>query len=239
MRSCFERELDVVLLPADEVQVWVWRCSSIIPGSCRDLLSDAERVRAARFAFERDRVRFIAAHAGLRLVLGGLLGIDADAIRFVEDENGKPRLAGDTRPPLFFNLSHSHELAAVAVSASFEVGLDIEMLRPADLAGVVSMFSQGEQAALRSLPASYAFDVWTRKEAYMKAIGLGLTLPLDSFEVSVGPDAPVRLLKAAGAPEEAGCWQMVPLVPADGYVGAVAARSLGWHIVLNEIILGI
>ena len=100
------------------------------------------------------------------------------------------------------------------------------------------MFSQGEQAALKTLPASYAFDVWTRKEAYMKAIGLGLTLPLDSFEVSVGPDEPVRLVKAAGAPEEVACWQMVSLVPADGYVGAVAARALGWRIVINEITLG-
>ena len=238
IRDASGQELDELLIPADEVQVWVWRCVPVIPNSRRDLLSEAEHSRAARFAFERDRVRFIAAHVGLRLVLGGLLGTGANMIRLIEDENGKPRIAGGTRPPLFFNLSHSHELAAVAVSASFEVGLDIERLRPADLAGVVSMFSQGEQAALKTLPASYAFDVWTRKEAYMKAIGVGLTLPLDSFEVSVGPDKPVRLVKAAGAPEEAARWQMLPLVPADGYVGAVAARALGWHIVINEITLG-
>ncbi len=227
----------MLLLPTDEVQVSVWRCPSIIPPAYGQTLSDAERARAARFVFKRDRLRFISAHAGLRLVLSGLLDIAADAIEFAADENGKPRIAGDT-PPLYFNLSHSHDVAAVAVSASFEVGLDIEMLRPADLAGVVSMFAPREQNALRSLPAAYVFDVWTRKEAYMKAIGLGLTLPLDSFEVSVGPDEPVRLITAPGAPEEAAQWQIASLVPADGHVGAVAARALGWHILLKEIILG-
>lgn len=229
----------MLLVPTDEVQVWFWRCSSRISGSCRDLLSRAEHIRSARFAFERDKLRFIAAHAGLRLVLANLLGTGADQIELVRDDNGKPRLDGSTYPPLFFNLSHSHELASVALSSSFEVGLDIEMLRPADLAGVVSMFSQAEQAALKTLPSSCAFDVWTRKEAYMKAVGLGLALPLDSFEVSVGSDEPVRLVSTAVSPEEAACWQMVSLVPADGYVGTVAARALGWHIALKEIILDV
>ncbi len=224
------------LLPADEVQVWVWRCSSCIPNHHHDLLSDAERIRAARFVFDRDRTRFIAAHAGLRIVLGGLLGIDAAAIGLTEDENGKPRLAGDVRPPLFFNLSHSNELAAVAVSAGFEVGLDIEMRHSTDLSGVVSMFSKNEQVALAALPACHAFDVWTRKEAFMKAVGIGLSLPIDSFEVSVGRDD-ARLLRVAGAPNEARHWQMAHLIPADGYVGAVAARALGWHVKLNGITL--
>ena len=207
--------------------------------ACGDLLSDGERARAARFVFERDRRHFVAAHAGLRLVLGRLLGIDASAVALVKDGNGKPRLAG--KPPLFFNLSHSHGLAAVAVSGHFEVGLDIERLRPTDLSGVVSFFSQHERAALAALPpeahASHAFIAWTRKEAFVKATGLGLTVPLDRFDVSIGPDQPARLLRIADAPEEAARWQLAHLVPADGYVGTVAARSLGWRIVLDEIAL--
>jgi 4'-phosphopantetheinyl transferase len=181
------------------------------------------------------------AHAGLRLVLGGLLDIEASAIEFDEDGNGKPRLAGTGPPPLFFNLSHSHDLTAVAVSASFEVGLDIEMLRPADLSGVTSFFSTREQAVLLGLPhairTACTFAAWTRKEAFVKATGLGLAMPLDSFEVSLDPNEPARLLRVAGASEEAASWQLAHLVPARGYVGTVAARSRGWQVVLNELAL--
>ena len=227
------------MLPEDEVQVWVWRCPPAMPDACSHLLSEGERARAARFVFERDRRHFVAAHVGLRLVLGGVLGIEASAVALVEDGNGKPRLAGE--PPVFFNLSHSHGLAAVAVSGHFEVGLDIEMLRPTDLSGVVSFFSAYERAALAGLPheayASHALIAWTRKEAFVKATGLGLAVPLDRFDVSIGPDQPARLLCVDDAPEEAARWQLAHLVPADGYVGTVAARSLGWRIVLNEIAL--
>ena len=225
------------MLSADEVRIWVWRCPSMIQGACSDLLSDLERARAARFVFERDRIRFVSAHAGLRRVLGSLLGIEAAAVMFVEDAGGKPRLARS--PSVFFNLSHSHDVAAVAVSAGFEVGLDIERLRPADLSGAVSFFSASEQAALASLPreahATSALVAWTRKEAFVKATGLGLAVPLDSFDVSVGPDEPARLLHVAGAPREAARWQLVHLAPTDGYVGTVAARSLGWRVVLDEV----
>lgn len=227
-------------LPVDEIQVWVWRCPSTTRDAYSGLLSDVERARAARFVFERDRIRFVAAHAGLRLVLGALLDVEASAVTFVEDGHGKPRLAGSP-PVLFFNLSHSHDLAAVAVSAGFEVGLDIEMLRPADLSGVISFFSDDEQAALARVPPRQrplcALAAWTRKEAFVKATGLGLTVPLDSFDVSIGPDEPARLLRVADAPQEAVNWQLVHLIPAEGYVGTVAARSLGWRVVLNEVVL--
>ena len=101
------------MLASGEVRIWVWRCPPMIR-EARDLLSDGERARAARFVFERDRIRFVSAHAGLRRVLGALLGIEPSALRFVEDAGGKPRLAGSAA--VFFNLSHSHDLAAVAVS---------------------------------------------------------------------------------------------------------------------------
>ena len=226
------------MLSADEVRIWVWRCPSTANDAGRDLLSGPEQARAARFVFEQHRVQFISAHAGLRLVLGTLLDIGPSAVTLVEGTHGKPRLAG-SQPGLFFNLSHSHGVAAVAVSRDFEIGLDIEMLRPADLSGVVSFFSGGEQAALSRLPpaarTSCAFATWTRKEAFVKATGLGLTMPLDSFDVSLDPDEPPRLLRVADAPQEAANWQLAHFIPADGYVGTVAARALGWRIVLGEV----
>ena len=228
------------LLPEQEVHVWTWHCcGEPVPLHYRESLCDAERARAAHFMSDRDGDRFIEAHAGLRLVLGGLLGIDPATVAFSKDDRGKPRLQGEGDPPLFFSLSHSNDLAAVAISARFEVGLDIERLHPSNLSPVTALFSKSEQAALARLPdesrARATLCALTRKEAFVKAIGLGLTIPLDSFDVSLAPHEPARLLRIAGAPDEAARWQLSHLAPAEGYVGAVAAQAIGWRLVLNEI----
>ena len=231
------------MLPIDEVHVWIWRSSTdlVIRKAHHELLSNVERQQAARYVFDRDRTRYVGAHAGLRVVLSSLLGIRAAEIRLSTDQNGKPRLEGEERPPLFFNLSHSHDLAAIAVSASFDIGLDIEMLRDADFAGVMTLFSRIERAALEQLPlharTNAILRLWTCKEAFMKAVGLGLTMALDSFDVSVDPDDVPRVRRVAEAPHEPDRWQMVSLALTEGYVGTVAARSSGWHVVLHEITL--
>ena len=230
------------LLPEQEVHVWTWHCTGeLVPLHYRELLSGAELARAAHFVSDRDGDRFIEAHAGLRLVLGGLLGADPATVCFSKDDRGKPRLHGEGDPPLFFSLSHSNDLAAVAVSAKFEVGLDIEKLHPSNLSTITALFSRSEQAALARLSdesrARATLCVLTRKEAFVKAIGLGLTIPLDSFDVSLALHEPARLLRVAGAPEEAARWQLSHLTPAEGYVGAVAAQATGWRLVLNEITL--
>ena len=222
-----------------EIQVWTWRCpGETMPAAFGNLLSGPELARADNFVTERERARFIAAHAGLRLLLGALLDADPACVAFSKDDRGKPRLCGDAAPPLFFSLSCSHDLAAVAISDQFEVGLDIEMLRAVDLSGIVCLFSKAEQAALAELPAeartTAIYCALTRKEAFAKAIGLGLTIPFDSFEVSLAPDEPARLLRIAETPDEAASWSLAHLTPARDYVGAVAAQAIGWRPVLNE-----
>lgn len=231
---------DAALPSINEVQVWIWHCRfAATHDSHLAVLSNAERGRAARFAFERDRARFAAAHAGLRHVLGGLLGIAPAAITMITDAHGKPRLAGPARPPVFFNLSHSDDLAALAVSSAFDIGIDIERVRDMDPNDVAPFLSVAEQAALMRLPGAARrlgiFHAWTRKEAYLKAIGVGLAAPLDQFDVSIAPDEPARILRVAGAPAEASAWWLVSITPAPGYVGAVAARAQGWHVTCHNL----
>lgn len=222
--------------PENQVWVWVWRLAPHESNPAwTALLSPEERVRSARFVFENHRNGFITAHAGLRFVLGWLLGLPPEQVAFGVDAMGKPCLFGLGASPLFFNLSHSDDLAAVAVSPFFEVGIDIEHVRPIGFEVAEHFFSAGEVAALKALPLPHrteaVFNIWTRKEAYLKALGLGLSVPLDSFDVSVGH--PARLERVAGSPEEPRQWQLVHFVPANGFVGAVAARAQGWHLAIR------
>ena len=232
----------MTLLPIDgEVHVWIWDCPSVLPTIDMMSLSEDERARAGRFYFEHDRVRFIAAHLGLRQVLSSLLGIKPANVVLSTDAAGKPCLAGSFKPQLHFNLSHSHELAAVAVSPTFAVGLDIEFIRPIAFDDVTRFFADAERRTLAEMPVDVrqvgVFHCWTRKEAMTKAIGLGLSMPLDSFNVSVAPDVPARLLRMGDQPDEAKHWQLAHLIPEPGYVGAVAARALGWRLSLHRLTL--
>lgn len=171
--------------PDLERSVHVWRVSlATCPPDARALLSADERERAGRFHFARDRDRFTAARAALRRVLGDYLERAPDALTFAYSSHGKPSIDG-----LAFNVSHSNELALIAVTRGREVGIDIEWHRPdVDLPSVArSSFSDTEQRALFALPPAEQLDafyrIWTRKESYIKAHGDGLSLPLDSFSV--------------------------------------------------------
>jgi 4'-phosphopantetheinyl transferase len=165
--------------------VHVWRVSlATCPGDARPLLSADECERADRFHFARDRDRFVAARAALRRVLGGYLDCAPESLVFAYSAHGKPSVDG-----LAFNVSHSNELALIAVTRGREVGVDIEWHRPdIDLPSVArSSFSLVEQRALFALPRAEQFAaffrIWARKESYIKAHGDGLSLPLDSFSV--------------------------------------------------------
>ncbi len=189
-------------------------------------LSLAERERAERFRFERDRRRFVAAHGQLRALLGRYCGRPAAAITFTYNAYGKPALPD---APLSFNLSHSGEVALIAVAAAGRLGVDIEAAQ-ADLAGLAiaeQFFSSAEVAALRGLPeaerVSAFFNCWTRKEAFVKARGEGLSFPLKAFDVSLAPGAPAALLHTRPDPAEAARWTLTALTPAEGYVAALAA----------------
>ena len=175
--------------------------SAHLPG----YLSPDERERADRFVFARDRDRFVAGRAFLRLLLAQYLGCEPRALRFRYGPNGKPALA-DERSDLHFNLAHSGALAVCALARGSELGVDLERLRPIrDAEGVVrSAFSPREVARLESLPETARlrafYEGWTRKEAFLKALGHGLARPLDSFDVTLGPGEPPRLLRTLGRP---------------------------------------
>jgi 4'-phosphopantetheinyl transferase len=165
--------------------IHVWRVSlATCPPHARALLSADERERADRFHFARDRDRFTVARATLRRVLGGYLGRAPDELVFAYSAHDKPSIDG-----VAFNLSHSNELALVAVTRGGEIGVDLEWHRPdIDVASLArSSFSAVEQRALFALPPAEQFTafyrIWTRKESYIKAHGEGLSLPLDGFSV--------------------------------------------------------
>jgi 4'-phosphopantetheinyl transferase len=219
-------------------EVHVWYAVLDGPAETRDatsLLSDDERERAARFHFERDRRRFVAGRTTLRRLLAAYTGTAAADLVFRASEGGKPELA--CHPTLQFNVSHSHELLACAVSA-FRVGIDVEHLRPLpnalDLAS--RFFSMAEVEALRredgrTLERRF-FTCWTRKEAYVKATGQGLAAPLDRFTVSLDPARPA-LLHADGDPAAPHRWTLADLDAGEAYVGAVAVE-LGCPVVLQR-----
>jgi len=184
------------------------------------LLDPAERSRAARFAFARDRRRFIVRRARLREVLADATQTAPERLAYTANAYGKPALAAGPR----FSASHSNELWAIALSER-ELGLDIEYHQPnidwRDLA--TGLFGASECAALEALAGDDVvrgfFDCWARKEAFVKAIGMGLSYPLDAFAVSVTPDA--RLLSGAHG------WRIARVELADGYSGALVVADDG------------
>jgi 4'-phosphopantetheinyl transferase len=228
-----------IVLGADEVHVW--RAPLTHDGDrlerLRGTLAPDECERAARFHFERDRRHFIAARGLLREILSRYLGLSPNRFRFGYTAYGKPHLADErTGAALRFNVSHAGELALYAISRERELGIDIERLRT-DIEHrqiAAQFFSKQEVAALSALPECLQqeafFLCWTRKEAYIKGIGEGLSLPLDSFDVSLTPGAPASLLAVRGDVGEAARWTLRALEPGAGYHAALVAEGRGWHL---------
>jgi 4'-phosphopantetheinyl transferase len=224
-----------------ENEVHVWKTSLDLPlrsvEHLRTLLIDEEASRAARFYFERDRKRWIVAHAVLRRLLGSYLAVSPQTPRFTTGEYGKPALSFPQEGRrLRFNLSHSGDLALYAFAYEREVGVDVEQMRAnvecAELA--THYFSPRECASLRALPAEQQeeafFLCWSRKEAYIKARGMGLSLGLDQFDVSLIPGEPARLLGSREEPCIAERWSLQALWPGAGYAGAVVAERTDWQL---------
>jgi 4'-phosphopantetheinyl transferase len=226
-------------LPADEVHVWrapLDVAPSRLPG-LQGALSDDERQRAARFLLQRHRDRFIVARAALRDVLARYLGVRPEELAFRYARHGKPSLETEAGSHwLRFNLTHSHDLALVALARDRELGVDVEHLhRQVEAERIAErFFSPREAAVLLDLPAGMRheafFACWTRKEAYVKAQGGGLTIPLDRFHVSLAPGEPAALLATDDAPEEAARWSMRTLDPGPGYTGALAVEGGDWRL---------
>ena len=203
----------------------------------RSTLDDAERSRADRFYFSRDRERFIVARGVLRALLGRYLDRSPESLSFTYSTHGKPALASEFgEDAIRFNLSHSNGTALYAFTRGREIGVDLEFIR-CDLEAeqiAERFFSQSEIATLRALPPAlrkYAFFLcWTRKEAYIKARGEGLSMPLDQFDVSLIPGEPAALLSTQLDPDEALGWSLRNLTLASGYAAALAAKGRDWTL---------
>jgi len=222
-------------------EIHVWRVSLAQTESClqslQQTLSTDERTKADRFRFPKDRSQFIVSRGALRAILSRYLNISSHILRFDYNPYGKPSLivaqGGNT---LRFNLSHSRGIALIAITKNRDIGVDIEGINPnfSCLEIAEKFFSPLENSVLRSLPehlqATAFFTCWTRKEAYIKAVGKGLSIPLNQFDVSLAPGEPAALLNVEGNPEEASKWSLIELFPSSDMVAAVAVAGDCWKL---------
>jgi 4'-phosphopantetheinyl transferase len=205
-------------LARDEVHCWYLRLD-VSAGTCAELsstLSPDERIRSARMRSPQLQQRFIAAHGGLRELLGRYLEAHPSEVGFVHNEFGKPALSGRFGGRLTFNLSHSADLALIGIAADAEIGVDVEQIRDEpDFTEIAQwLFAAAEVEELNRLPSerrTWAFlSSWTKKEAYAKARGEGL-------------GATNEIARPAG-------WSLYSLQPGPGYVGALAVEGSGWRV---------
>lgn len=225
------RDLAPTLPSGDDITVIVFRLDppADIVAALRPSLSSDEKARADRFHFDRHRRRFIVGRAVLRHLLASATGTPPERVAFDYGEHGKPALRDHEELP--FNLSNSSELAAIAVGGDQPLGVDVEKIRPMDDGRAIAerFFSASEVAAFERLAQDDRdtgfFRCWTRKEAYIKAIGDGLTMPLDRFDVALGADEPCRMLLIDGDEQAAKTWSLDHFEPHDGYLGALARNS--------------
>jgi 4'-phosphopantetheinyl transferase len=229
-----------VVLPPDDVHVWC----AVLERPPEDLahlaalLSDDERERVERSHSPMVRREFTAARGLLRLLLGRYLDCEPRRVRFRFGPQGKPELAAcPSTPPVHFNVSHSHGLALFALTRRQPVGVDVERIRPFanDLGLAERYFSSWEYRALRDLEETRRhdafFQTWTRKEAFLKATGGGISYGLERVEVAIHPDDPVRILRLDGEETRAARWSLQTLTPAPGYVGALALETHDYRLV--------
>jgi len=225
------------MISLDEVHVW--NASLAVPDdtirNAWAILSPDEVARAEQLRKEKDRKRFVVARGILRKILSVILDVPPSVVRFETTIHGKPVLAAEyARAGIQFNLSHSHDLALYAVTQSRRIGIDLEYIREIDALNVAEhFFSREESDNLRCLPADQQraafFTCWTRKEAYIKAIGEGLARSLQSFEVSILPDKP-ELLWCENDPAEINRWSFANVSPSADYAATLAVEGRGWAL---------
>ena len=228
--------LHTLTLSADEVHLWQATLDDQLSESLKLVLSEDEISRASKFHFAKDRNHYIVARGLLRKLLAAYLGVGSAELQFLYGEKGKPYLEEIQRRSINFNLAHSHGLAIYAFSQGRELGVDLEFIRDdlADEKIAERFFSSYEISALRNVPAELRkeafFNCWTRKEAYIKARGEGLSIPLDEFDVSLAPGEPAALLKNHKNTKEISRWKMQSIPVAPGYVAALVVEGKGWRL---------
>ncbi|HZW79704.1 MAG TPA: 4'-phosphopantetheinyl transferase superfamily protein [Candidatus Deferrimicrobiaceae bacterium] len=227
-------------LAEDEVQLWRVDLEAIRRRESRwqELLSSDERSRAARFHFEADRQRFVASRAWLRGILAAFLVAEPSELNFSYSKYEKPFLG----PPyaesgVTFNVSHSGGIALYAFARRRELGVDVEQIRRDFDAESIArrFFSVSEQERLAAFPESEKVDAffrcWTRKEAYIKAIGDGLSLPLGQFDVSLEALETNALLATRPDSSEAKQWMIREVPGGAGYSAALCVRGRDWRLI--------
>jgi 4'-phosphopantetheinyl transferase len=220
--------------PIGRVDIWKLCLDNPLDGpskadSTASVLSSDELERASRFHFDKDRTRFIRCRFALRSLLADYLAVPAPQIHFEYSASGKPQLATGQNPRcLQFNLSHSANLALIAVGTELQLGIDIEKIREeVDTAALAQrFFSPREGAGLQALPDNLRvpgfFACWTRKEAFLKATGTGLSFPLADFSVTTHPDLPPQLEDLQGDTEARKRWFFTDLSVGSTYRAALA-----------------
>lgn len=228
-------------LSLEDTAVHLWRVNLARPeetvAAFHHLLAPDERERAARFHFPRRRNRYIVSRSALRDLIGRYLERPPASIQFRYGEHGKPALAAAMDAPDFrFNVTHSQTLALIAFTRGRAIGVDVEFARRLDdaLAIAERHFSPREFAQFRRLPPQQRveafFNCWTRKEAFIKAIGEGLSHPLDTFDVSFAPGETAVLRQVDGSPAKAARWRLESLAPAPGYIAALLVEGHDWRL---------
>lgn len=223
-----------VRLEKGDVDIWcasLRQPESVIAGLFQTLARD-EVERSERFRFRRHGVAFVVSRGLLRTIAGQYVGAHPGELCFAYTPYGKPYLAGPLADGLLrFNLSHSHELVLYAFAAEVEVGIDVEYMRP-ELAGeeiARRFFSPREVESLSALPVGQRteafFKCWTRKEAFIKAVGEGLSFPLDQFDVTLAPHEPAALLSVKNDAREAARWSLRDVSPGSGYAAAIVSEA--------------
>jgi 4'-phosphopantetheinyl transferase len=232
-------------LGAAEIHLWYARIDRVEAAAFARLqatLSPDERERAAKYYQEKDRRTSVIARGLLRERLSRYTGVPAQALRFTFMGNGKPVLAGQhprsgQSAAIHFNVSHSGSSVLLAFTRLADVGVDIEPVDRDldDLFGVAeSFFAPGETAALRTLTPPHLrrgfLNCWTRKEAFIKVHGEGLSRDLNSFEVELRPDVPARLLRLDGSEADARRYSLIAVDPEPAYVAAICLPAVPGHL---------
>ena len=196
-----------------------------------ECLSFDEKDKSRRYRFQHSRNDYVITRGTLRHLLGRYLNKDPRTIQFTYNPFGKPSLANPTLKGITFNVSHSNEYALVGFTVKKEIGIDVEYIRPETLNERVaeSFFSNKEAKMLSELPRELQvygfFNCWTRKEAYIKAKGEGLTIPLNQFDVSLHPDEPAALLHSNLDPTDVSKWTLIAIRP---WIQACRSTCSGW-----------
>jgi 4'-phosphopantetheinyl transferase len=219
---------DVGKIEQDECHIWRIDLDEVLSSARRlkVMLSDDESEKAHRFVFAQDRLRYVAGRAALRMILGSYLDICPDRVQFSYGSHGKPEVSGLAGNQLSFNLTNSGDLVLAAISNGRHIGIDLEKLDPAVQAINIATqwFAQNELASIAAVPMEYRsalfFELWTRKEAFVKALGGGLSIPLNQFDVTGWRDG--FLCRAEGFQ---GDWFIRSFVPKPGYIAAVVVDT--------------